>query len=155
MHYHWFSIFPIYYLIFSPLFLLHCMSINICTFNCTGVKSSTEFIAHNICSKSDIVALQETWLLPHDLPICDTIHPSFCAYATSSVDVGAGVVRGRPHGGLAFLYRRSLETHLSPITFDDDRILGLMYKDVNHSILFLNVYFPTQSNDNTDRFLAM
>ena len=113
-------------------------TIKVSTFNCTGIKSSVEYIAQDICSRCDVIALQETWLLPHDLPICDSIHPAFCAFATSSVDVGAGVVRGRPYGGLTFLYRRTLETHMTPVTYDEDRILGLMYKDDHKSILFLN-----------------
>ena len=124
------------------------------TFNCTGLKSSVEYIARHLCSGNEIIALQETWLLPHDLPLCDTIHPDFCAFATSSVDVGAGVVRGRPYGGLAFLYRRSVEPLVTPISFEEDRVLGLMFKDDNRSILFLNVYMPTQSNENYDQYIS-
>ena len=130
-------------------------SLTVGTFNCTGIKSSIEYIAQNICTKCDIVALQETWLLPNDLAVCDNNHPSFCAFGTSSVDVGAGVLRGRPHGGLAFMYRRTYEAVLSPVTFDDDRILGLQYRDGTQSILFLNVYCHTQSNDNYDKFVSL
>ena len=127
-------------------------NLRVSSFNCTGIKSSVEFIAHDLCNDNDIIALQETWLLPHDLPICSSIHPDFCAFATSSVDVGAGVLRGRPYGGLAFLYRRSLGTLLAPVTFDDDRILGLQFKDASKYFLFVNVYFPTQTNDNVDLY---
>ena len=130
-------------------------SLTLGSFNCTGIKSSIEYVSEMLYAKCDIIDLQEPWLLPHDLQICSSIHPSFCAFATSSVDVGAGVIWGRPFGGLAFLYRRSFETQLSPLTYDDDRILGLLYKDSTQSILFLNVYFPTQTNEYFDNYLAM
>ena len=126
----------------------------ISTFNCTGLKSSLEYVANNLCNDHDIIALQETWLLPHDLPLCDTIHPDFCAFATSAVDVGAGVIRGRPYGGLAFLYRRSVEPLITPINFEEDRVLGLLIKDETKSLLFLNVYMPTQSNENYDQYVS-
>ena len=124
-----------------------------CSFNCTGLKSSVEYVT-SLCDNHDIVALQETWLLPHDIPIVDAIHRDHCAFATSSVDVGAGVVRGRPYGGLAFMYRRNIETQLTPINLGEDRLLGLLYKDDHKSILFLNVYMPTQCNNNYDLFVS-
>ena len=143
------------YIYFLVAFLsIQMENVNVCTFNCTGIKSSVEYIAEHLCSDNHIIALQETWLLPHDLTTCDVIHPQFCAFATSSVDVGAGVVRGRPYGGLAFLYRRSIEPHITPITFGEDRVLGLLYKDDHRSILFLNIYLPTQSHENYDRYVA-
>ena len=143
-------------LYFYVLFILTHLMVNIkmCTFNCTGLKSSVEFVARSLCDNYEIIALQETWLLPHDIPLCDTIHPQYCAFATSSVDVGAGVVRGRPYGGLAFLYRRSLESHMTPVTFGEDRILGLKYEDEHKTILFMNVYLPTQSNENYDMYVS-
>ena len=138
------------------LFFIPAMeSINVSTFNCTGIKSSVEYIAQHLCTGNQIIALQETWLLPHDLPLCDSIHPAFCAFATSSVDVGAGVVRGRPHGGLAFLFHRTIEPYVTPVTFGEDRVLGLMFRDEQKSILFLNIYMPTQSNDNFDPYVSL
>ena len=97
------------------------------SFNCTGIKSSVEYIAQHLCKDNDIIALQETWLLPYDLPLCDSIHPEFCAFATSSVDVGTGVVRGRPHGGLAFLYRRSIEPHVTLLTLNTLNTLNTLF----------------------------
>ncbi|KAG7310923.1 hypothetical protein JYU34_003762 [Plutella xylostella] len=44
---------------------------------------------------------KETWLLPHDLNFVNEIDNDFACLSTSSVDTGAGVLRGRPYGGLA------------------------------------------------------
>ncbi|CAF4958289.1 unnamed protein product [Pieris macdunnoughi] len=58
-----------------------------------------------MCNDSDLVALQETWLLPHDIPILGTISNNFDYTGKSAVDTSAGLLTGRPYGGVAILWR--------------------------------------------------
>ena len=125
------------------------------SFNCTGYKSSQEYIAEHLCVSNDIVALQETWLLPHELGLVESLHPDMRAFATSAVDVGRGLVRGRPYGGMAWLWASHLDKYIKPVTFDHPRLLGLRYDDGICSIMFINVYMPTQSNDNFDEYMFL
>ena len=129
--------------------------LDIATFNCTGFKSSREYISENLLSRCNLVALQETWLLPHELPLCESLYPSFCGFGTSAVDVGRGLVRGRPYGGLAWLWDKRLDSQVKVITFDSDRLLGLSFTDDSHSILMVNVYLPVQSAENHDEYLNL
>ena len=129
--------------------------LRICTFNCTGYKSSEIYIRDILCTKYHLIALQETWLLPHELAKCDSLHNDFSAFAISSVDVGRGVVRGRPYGGLGWLWPKTLDGKIKPVTFDDSRILGLVYDDGKCSVLFVNVYMPTQCTGNNLEFLRI
>lgn len=36
------------------------------SFNCKSLKTSAQQV-HELCANAELVALQETWLLPHDL----------------------------------------------------------------------------------------
>ncbi|KOB57917.1 reverse transcriptase, partial [Operophtera brumata] len=71
----------------------------------------------SLCGQADVIALQETWLLPHDLSMLTTIADEFGGTGTSAVDTSAGLLRGRPYGGVALLWRKSVfqSTKAGPI----------------------------------------
>ena len=123
------------------------------TFNCTGIKSSKEYITHNLLRNLDIIALQETWLMPHDLSIPDALSNDFLTYSVSSVNVNDGLLRGRPYGGLTYMWHKRLRECVQVVTYGEDRILGLICKLEAVSILFLNVYLPTQCAENYDVYM--
>lgn len=66
----------------------HC---KLTSFNCKSIKRSINDV-HELCKASDVVALQETWLLPHDIPVLGTVH---CDFEYTG--------KGRPYGGVAIL----------------------------------------------------
>lgn len=74
---------------------------NFISFNCKNVKRSVDGIKE-LCDFADIIALQETWLMPHDLPFLDTIHVDFGSTGTSAVDTTAGIVTLISQGASAF-----------------------------------------------------
>ena len=107
-------------------------SIKISSFNCTGIKSSIDYISNDMCGQSDIIALQELWIYPDEVELCQNIHKDFTGFAKSSVDVERGPLRGRPYGGLGFLWRSSLDAHVTPVAFEEDRLMGL--RNLGHVI---------------------
>ena len=72
-------------------------------FNCKYLKSSIQEVSE-LNSENDIL-LQETWLFQFDLPLLNTISADHYAQGTSSVNCEESIVVGRPHGGLAMLWR--------------------------------------------------
>ncbi|CAH2065868.1 unnamed protein product, partial [Iphiclides podalirius] len=56
------------------------------------------------CKSADIIALQETWLLQHDIPLLGAIDTEFAYTGNTAVDLSAGILRGRPYGGVALLW---------------------------------------------------
>lgn len=54
-----------------------------------------------LCKRADIVALQETWLCPHDLPLLNTVDKDFGCTGISAIDTSSGPLIGRPYGGVA------------------------------------------------------
>ena len=54
------------------------------------------------------------------------------------------------------MWRRTLDTFIEPIIYDDEtRLLGLKITTYNATILLLNVYLPYQCDDNIDEYLAI
>ena len=127
------------------------LNISVVSFNCQAFKSSTEVIA-KICESAQIIAFQETWLIPAELHLPSQLNNAFEGYSISAVDLSNGWLTGRPFGGLSFLWNKDLSRYINILQYDDDRILGMSLKLPNKSILFLNVYMPTNSHDETDLY---
>jgi hypothetical protein len=77
-----------------------------------------------LCNDDDIVFLQETWLISHELHSLSTLDDRFYAKGTSAVDTSIDVLRGRPHGGIAILWRKSLGGYRA-IDMGDSRLFGI------------------------------
>ncbi|XP_059059952.1 uncharacterized protein LOC131853148 [Achroia grisella] len=95
-----------------------------------------------LCKLSDIVALQETWLLPSDLLYLSSIDDEFTSTGTSAVDTTAGMLRGRPHGGVAILWRHSVFPHVVIVPCDNPRISAIKLLLSERSVLVISLYMP-------------
>lgn len=127
--------------------------LKISSFNCRSLKSSIVEL-QELCKVSDVILLQETWLLSFDLCILNQISDDFYAQGISSMNIENDVINGRPCGGLAFLWRKSIGAYCKPIVYDnEDRIMGFEIKYKSIFILFLNVYMPVSTASNLDDFM--
>ena len=121
------------------------------SFNCNGAMRKLDILT-NLCKQCDVLFLQETWAMPHDLHVFDQIDDGFNSFAISAVDDGV-ILRGRPHGGLTILWRKSLNHYCKIMTFDDSRMLGLKIDCLDNPMLALNVYLPYYCEENYDEYL--
>lgn len=117
------------------------------SFNCKGLSRSMDCI-RNLCQSADIIALQETWLLQHDIPLLGTIDADFAYAGNTAVDLSAGVLRGRPYGGVALLWRKSLFPCVSLIQCKSVRLIGIKVSMSERSMIIFSVYMPTDERDN-------
>ena len=122
-------------------------SFRLVSFNCAGVKSKMPYI-HTLCEQADLVLLQETWLMPHELHVLDNAHHDFNNYSISSVNSDQSILVGRPYGGLTILHRKHLTVVGNIINFDDNRLIGYKVTCNNLNYLFINVYLPYYCEDN-------
>ena len=114
--------------------------LRVVSFNCKHVVSSIPEI-RELCDMYDVIALQETWLQDYDLNQLSLIDNRFYAKGISAMDTSTGVMRGRPYGGLAILWKKSLGSACKPIVYDSEtRIMGLEVSSQEAQYLFLNVY---------------
>ena len=96
------------------------------------------------------MALQETWLYKDEVHRPDSLHKDYASFSVSSVDESQELRRGRPFGGVTFLWHKSLSKYITLLDLQDSRMIGIKYKDENINVLFLNVYLPTNTVDNRD-----
>ncbi|XP_028168859.1 uncharacterized protein LOC114358896 [Ostrinia furnacalis] len=123
------------------------------SFNCKSVTRSAEGI-RALCQSADIIALQETWLLPHDIAYIAGIHPEFDCYSKSAVNTGDGLLRGRPYGGVAIMWRKSLFTSVSIVQCNSVRLAAIKTVVNDRTTLFISVYMPCDTWDNLIEFTS-
>ena len=121
--------------------------LNVVSFNCQGVKSVLPCIS-DLCSRSHLVFLQETWLLPSEVCLLNDVHPSFNSCSVSSINVSERILVGRPYGGISILYHKNLTPFSQIIQYDDDRLLGISVRLNGAVYLFINVYLTYFCDDN-------
>lgn len=123
------------------------MQPNRCTaisYNCKSLKR-TIVTVQQLCETADVLALQETWLLPHDLAILGNIHADFAATGVSAVDTKKGVLRGRPYGGVAIMWRKNAFDSVSIIQCKSVRLCAIKCVVRDQTMLFFSVYMPTDN----------
>ena len=123
----------------------------ISSFNCQNYKTSTEYIS-SLFNETDIIALQETWLMPNELNLPSILNDDVDAFSVSAMNISEKLHVGRPFGGISFIWKKNISKFVSIRTYNDSRILGLSLSFQAKSILLLNVYFPTTGPDGDDEF---
>ena len=121
-------------------------SLSVCSFNCRSAKNCIP-VLQQLCANCDILLLQEHWLLPFDLDLLNTVHCEFYSYGLSAIDLSSDILIGRPYGGTAILYRKSLAGCIKTVHSFDSRITGLEIDSAMGPLLLLNVYMPTNYGD--------
>ena len=127
-------------------------NLKITSYNCKNIKTSIGEI-QELCNKFDVIFLQETWLMETDLPILSQISADFYSKGLSAMDTNNAIITGRPHGGIAILWKKSFGPAAVPVTYDDCRLLGLEIIIKNVKMLLINVYMPCSSTENLDEFM--
>ena len=117
------------------------------SYNMHGFNSGKSYL-HDLCDNPNIfvIAVQEHWLASSNMHMLNNIHSDFACYGISAMEgkLAAGVFKGRPFGGVAFLWRKSISNIFSIINSDmNNRCLSASLKcSANSSVKLINVYFP-------------
>lgn len=78
-----------------------------------------------LCKSADIIALQETWFFPEDIPLLGTKDSDFDFTGVSSIYTTAGLLRGRPYGGVALLWRKSAFDEINLVNCHSKRFTAI------------------------------
>ena len=76
----------------------------------------------------------------------------FYSKGVTAMDVEDAVHTGRPHGGIAILWKKTLGDAAKPVMYDDGRLLGLELNCLNTKLLIINAYMPYCSPENSDEY---
>lgn len=121
------------------------------SFNCKAVTRSIDGI-RELCKTADVIALQETWLLPHEVAFIGTIDQNFEYTSKSAVDTSTGPLRGRPYGGVALMWRKGVFSSVKVVPCISPRLTAVKLCLSDRSSLVFSVYMPTDSPDNLAEF---
>lgn len=121
--------------------------ISVLSFNCKSFKRSMECVA-SFSEKADIIALQETWLLPHEISELGRVNRNFSYHGKSAVDTSQGILRGRPFGGVALLWNKLKFSCVSVVDCKSDRITALKFSAMGRDFIVFSVYMPTDCSEN-------
>jgi len=123
--------------------------LRLCSLNLDGFNNSSVYL-HDLCSFNDIICVQEHWLMSSQLHKFNKIHDDFTFYGCSAMDsvCSKGILRGRPFGGVGFLYRKLLPIKIGFAGYHSDgRIIAITLDCVNTSILLFCLYLPCDNGD--------
>ena len=122
-------------------------SLRLVSFNCRGWNSG-RYLIHDISHLFDFCFVQEHWLFDSQLGLLN-FSPDFSSFGVSGMD--DSILLGRPYGGCAILYRKSLAPFVSHLPFPSKRFCALKVSFNDVSFLCICVYFPTDYHDINSR----
>ena len=105
-----------------------------------------------LCNSHHIIAIQEHWLSNHNLDKLNSIKNTFNVFCVSGMNssLSFGLLRGRPFGGVAFVWHKYLAWHIYYVDSDGEGRCTAIRLTINCRviILFANfaVYFPCLSS---------
>lgn len=81
-----------------------------------------------------------------------TISSEFEFTGKSAVDTSEGLLRGRPFGGVAILWRKGVFESVSVISCNSSRLVAIKAVSSSRTIIVFSVYMPTNSPENLPLF---
>ena len=94
--------------------------LRLCSFNCKGHGRDRIEYVKQLITKCDILLLQEHWYLECNLRSLESDIGNVNVVGVSGMDEHI-LLHGRPYGGCAFVYKKSLNCTVVPITTDSER----------------------------------
>jgi len=116
------------------------VDLSIVSYNMHGYNQGSHTVRDlMISSKPDIFILQEHWLTPANLSRFDEDFSQYMCFGSSAMNscVEAGVIRGRPFGGVMTLVSNHLQSCTEVITATDRYVIVLV-----GDLVIINVYLP-------------
>jgi len=117
------------------------MSLKFVSYNCHGFNDAKHVYLSKLLECCDILFLQEHWLSESQL---DGLSDVSCTQFASGIS-GFGcsdVPKGRPYGGCAIFWRRSLKFEIRPVMAGSRRVCTLLFSCAEHKLLCINAYMP-------------
>ena len=110
---------------------------------------------HDLCENHHIIAVQEHWLDESNMNKLSMVSSNFVHFGVSGMSdcLKRGVHRGRPFGGVAFLWHKSIAPYVKMVDSSvDGRCLAITYNRCNRCLLLVNMFLPC--NDGSDDYRA-
>ncbi len=117
--------------VFRPI---RCVS-----YNCRGWNSGSILVS-DLLKSCDICFLQEHWLL-HEHLFNLNINSEFLSHGVSGMD-SSEILVGRPYGGCAILYKKSLCSNISMVPCNARRFCAVKFTSSSGCIVLFHLCLP-------------
>ncbi len=129
------------------------MELKILSYNSTGLSDQTVAFIKELLDKEnpDILLLQETWRIKSTMDKLGCIHSDYLPHGVPGTDEEKELLCGRPSGGVAILYKKSLSSAISRVKPEREhkRLCGVIMKCGDYDLLIMNVYMPNDTYSHT------
>ena len=128
------------------------MALKITTFNCKGFKPRNYCYINKLFSQTDILFLQELWLLPCEFVKIGQILDGSEYHALTDMKDNELII-GRPFGGVAIVYKRNLDINFSVVDTNSNRLCVIKcdFKN-NFKFILMTLYMPCYELRNDELF---
>ena len=117
-------------------------SLSICSYNMHGFNQGVEFLKDNV-GLCDIWCLQEHWLYPSTSGEFNNVSAEYLSNVICDVIDEDVVKPGRPKGGLAIMWHKSLSSSFKIIGSSiNNRVMAAVIECDSFAICIFNVYLP-------------
>ena len=97
---------------------------------------------NQLMNKCDILLQQEHWQLKNQLDNLSSIFTGTHSHRVSGMNEHE-IVQGRPYGGVAFLWKESINCKIRPGKCNSNRLCAILVEQVD--LLIFNVYISTDT----------
>lgn len=125
-----------------------CNTLNFLCWNATGIMSSASYLSDILNKKAiDICGISEHWLYQKDLNFLNEIDNNYHSHAVSDSVLMLPGRRRVGKGGVAILWHKKHDNNIAPLSFDDDRIIGVKYTcNLTCDFYFFQLYLPCSNH---------
>ena len=142
----------VYEFSFIPLNkLVPIMEIKMGSYNCRGLNVSTIPAIKDLLNDCDVLLIQETWLLPHELKVFSKYLIVYNRYGVSGMNSEV-LYHGRPFGGCSVLFNSVLSHCIDIIDLICKRLCCIKLRTPSYELYVLNVYLPCDTNNENDSY---
>ena len=130
-------------------------SICIGSHNLHGFKKSVNYHKECLSTHKGVWFSQELWLQESQLSQLQQLGVQFSARSGMGHATSAGILRGRPFGGVAIAWSHDLDHVIKPVAnFRHKRVVAVELQSQNDYFLLISVYMPFFDAGNKEECLA-
>ena len=123
--------------------------------NLHGFKKSVDYHRSCIRNHGGVWFAQELWLQEKQLSQLQQLDSQFTAHSGMESAVSAGMLRGRPFGGVSIAWSRDLNHVMNPVSnFRHKRVVAAELKSGDKNFLLISVYMPFFDASNKEECMA-
>ena len=128
--------------------------IKIRSFNCKGFKPRNYNYLRDLFKDSSILLLQEHWLFNFECDLICKILNDASYHAKSSMN-DKELLKGRPYGGTAIVYRNNIKAKVNPLSTSTPRLCAVSMESEDYNIVVICVYMPTDVPEHNNEFIEV